>query len=397
MKKLLALLVLIISIFTLAACGESDVPDDMQLAGGSDELGYYFYAPDGWVCSTTNNITTAYVSKVNNTSVSFTRIDENSFGAVGAGGCGIEDCRGASLDDKAHFFLYHYFDSTKGDFPSSLSVKEAKSVLLGKEGETADNARSYEFSYKYKNMINATDAEEVGCSFIQYFIAHGDRYYILTYSAVSDVPKGLETSSFDRYLEKLDMVIKNFRFLDSHSEESEEGAAEYERDEDGYLLVAEKSHTGFDFYAHEDFSNIVSSGYVSVTHADGSNVTMTKASATGITLRDYLLRRREELILIGATDFEFLTDMSAEGQENGIPSRLGNIPEGEENTSFNYAFEYEYKYTYQGIEYRVYQVLAVSGNAFSADAYVFTYTAADTSFESHIEAVYTMRDKVYIK
>ncbi len=397
MKKLFALLVLVITIFSLVACGgDGDIPDDMQIASGSEGLGYYFYAPDGWFISEVNNITTAYVSKVNNTSISFVKISPDDFGRVSDEGCGVDNCRGASLDSATHFFLYHYFDSTKGDFPDSLSVKESKNVAFGKEGESAENARSYQFSYTYKNVISTEKSEEVSCGFIQYFIAHKGSYYILTYSAIADVPEGLENSNFDKYLDKLDMVIKNFRFLSSPLGESEE-ITEYPKDSDGYLHIAEGSLAGFDFYSHESFSDIISTGYVSVTHSDGSNVTMSKASATGVSIKDYVLRRGEELIVIGATNFKILTDFEKEGQQNGVPSRLGNLPEGESNTAYDFAFEFEYTYAYKGENYHVYQILAVSGNAFHNKAFVFTYTAKEANYSAHINEVYTMRDKVYIE
>lgn len=396
MKKLLALLVLVIAIFSLVACGESDVPENMQTAAGGDDAGYYFYAPDGWFVSSTNGITTAYVSKVNNTSISFVELDADSFFNEGDKVCGVEGCRGASLDDRTHFFLYHYFESTKGDFPESLKVEDSKSVIVGKEGESAEEARCYEFTYKYKNMITAEKCEEVGCGFIQYFIYHKGSYYILTYSAITDVPVGLENSNFDKHLDKLDMVIKNFRFLATKGEADEESVS-YEKDADGYLHIANADTTGFDFYAPESFSRITSTGYVSVTHEDGSNVNMTEAAAAGLTLKDYILRRREELIAIGATNFVILTDFEKEGQQNGVPSKLGNIPKGDNNTGYDFAYEFEYTYTYKGESYRVYQILSVTGNAFSVKAYVFTYTAKDTNFATHINEVYAMRDKVYIK
>ena len=41
MKKIIALLLLVVTVFSFAACGDSDVPDGMQLVRGGEKYGFY--------------------------------------------------------------------------------------------------------------------------------------------------------------------------------------------------------------------------------------------------------------------------------------------------------------------------------------------------------------------
>ena len=70
--RLLALvLALCLLTFTLASCGETDVPEGMQLA--SDEsLDYALYVPINWTVNHTGNVSSAYVSQLDRSNVSVT-------------------------------------------------------------------------------------------------------------------------------------------------------------------------------------------------------------------------------------------------------------------------------------------------------------------------------------
>ena len=76
MKKILiclcAAILLAVCVLPLCSCGEDDgIPDGMQLVRGSDELGYYFFAPEEWTVSNTGNIACAYTTNINTASVTF--------------------------------------------------------------------------------------------------------------------------------------------------------------------------------------------------------------------------------------------------------------------------------------------------------------------------------------
>ena len=49
MKKLILIFIALITVFSLASCGEdAEIPDGMQLVSGGEDKGYYFFAPEEW-------------------------------------------------------------------------------------------------------------------------------------------------------------------------------------------------------------------------------------------------------------------------------------------------------------------------------------------------------------
>ena len=49
MKKIIALITLLASVFSLVACADTTgLPEGMQLVRGGEEYGYYFYSPEEW-------------------------------------------------------------------------------------------------------------------------------------------------------------------------------------------------------------------------------------------------------------------------------------------------------------------------------------------------------------
>jgi hypothetical protein len=58
---------------------------------------------------------------------------------------------------------------------------------------------------------------------------------------------------------------------------------------------------------------------------------------------------------------------------------------------------YEYTFTYNGSDYRVYQVIAVEGWTLSYRGYVFTYTAKADNYSAHIDDIMKTIKKVDFK
>lgn len=405
MKKLLLLVLAVIAMLSLSACGNDGAPDDMQLVAGGEREGYYFYGPEDWIISNTKDIASTYISNLNNTSISFAEIDKDSFGQIGIEGCTRTECKGEKLDGKTHFFLYHYLEAERESFPDSFEMtKEGAAVVFGNSDtkENADRCIKYEFKYKYVNHGFADeDDAEVTCGFAQYYIYDDGRYYLMTYSGLLDENEGLGYNNYDRYYELLDAVVKNFRFTEAGAAE-EAPEAEYERDEDGYRLVTDKRVAGFGFYLADGFEIDTNDGYLSATHADGgANIMMSAVTAAGASPDQYIMRKRDELVEIGATNFTFIGELDKNGAVVGKESALGNIPEDGENKqtslSASYAFAYEYTYEFNGESYHVYQVIAADGWLFWYDAYVFTYTATEAEYAEHLDEVEAMLSKVDIK
>lgn len=400
MKRLWALIISVIAILGLTSCGESDIPSGMQLAGGSESEGYYFYVPEEWQVFNSDGVISAYVSTANTTSINFIKVTTEKINKSADWTCGEEGCKGASISPKEHYFLYHYFDET--DFPESMKLLEEGDKIFGNDDtdESADRCRYYEFTYehndiKYTDDGKGTEANKVTRGFKQYYVVNDGECYLMTYSAVYDVPTYLTTSYYDQYKEALDTVTDNFRFVAKSGAESTDNEVITEE----YRLVTDKNLSGFEFYAHKDFTIDFSSGIISVSHADGSNVNMTKATAVGAYSNVYFERRLEELREMGATDVTVIERAKSDGSmtDAPLPSKLGQLPEAGYNTEYNYAFDFEYTYVFEGVKYHVYQVMGVKSNILTADGYLFTYTATEENYAAHLDTVKAMRDKVNFK
>lgn len=365
MKRLIVILLAVAAIFVLASCeDESNIPTGMQLVSGGDEEGYYFFAPEEWTVSNLGEVSAVYISAVNTTSVTFTEIgaDELEF-----------DNDTMSAEE---YFLNHYFEDTKGEFPVEPTVTvNGEEKLLGTGDTRADKATAYTYTYKYA---------DVSYGFMQYFAVHNGSYYILTYTAINEVIEGYEKSRYDEYFEMFTSIVENFRFVDKTGADAAD-----EPIPEGYRLVTEKSHAGFEFYAHSDFKTDYVSAIVSVTAEDGSNVTMTEATAVGTTADAYMADRLKELGAIAKNVTPVGESVPKKDDESvivGVKTNLGN------NSSW--AFAYEYTYEYGGEVYRVYQILAVDGSFIWQDGYVLTYTAKDENYEKHFEEVKEMIKRV---
>ena len=363
MKKLLLILITLLALALLCGCGdEYDTPEEMQFVGGGAEKGYYFFAPEEWtVGKEMDGIDYVYVSRVDTTSVSFAEIDPESF---------VNLKPDPAMSDE-EFFLSHYFESTKSEFPESVQYgnNNGQNYTLGSGDTKASKSVKCNFSYIVESGY--TDAtERVG--FLQIFASHGGKFYILTYAATLN-EKEEGTSTFDHYLEKLQLIIDNFRFTEASGEPEK---TEYPTDSDGDILASDKKLCGFDLYVPADFEVDYSSAIVSATHKDGSNLTVTRATATGTTIEKYWEFRKSELDIY----VDSITD-------------IGTNPHAIDFSNAKNAAACEYTYVYNGKTFHVYQIFAVSGGL-SQKGYIFTYTALEENFSLHLDDINRVLEKV---
>ena len=127
MKKIVALISLIAisitSVFSLVSCSDDEkIPDRMQLIAGGESLGYYFYGPEEWTISNIGSIKSAYASRVDSSSVSFTEVYPVDF---------LPD--GVSEADE--YFFNSYFGNSLSEFPNEpkLSNPDGENIIFGKE------------------------------------------------------------------------------------------------------------------------------------------------------------------------------------------------------------------------------------------------------------------------
>lgn len=356
MKKIFALIFLILSLSVFASCdgNDGDVPSGMQLVYGSNEDGYFFYSPEGWLISNVGDIKATYISRVNTTSVSFTEVKFDTEG------------------DRSEYFFNQYFDKSLTELQKMkgfLLKERQKPISLGLNEYAAERAKQYIYSYEYDGFT---------FTFMQILAENNGHFYILTYSAQSSGEEG-ETSRYDKHLEELQTIIENFRFTDGG--EKSDGTTQYERDSDGYILVSDKKISGFDLYVPDSFKPNYSSAIVSVTHSDGSSINLTEATPSGITADKYWELRKVELEKFFGEVTEIQKDVDTE---------LGNS----DSTLYgNWDWAYEYTFVHDGEKHHVYQILAIDGS----DGYVFTYTALEDNYYLHFDEVLKVIEKVNFK
>lgn len=364
MKKLLLISLLIITAaFLFTGCGdENDTPDGMQLIEGGDGKGYYFFAPEEWTKGTTmDGLAYTYASRTDRTSVSFFEIDPKSF---------VKPDPNKSDEE---FFLTEYFNSLKAEFPADSKpnfTTNGENCLLGSGDTKADKAVKYIFDYLRTDPYSN---EQRRWAFTQILAVHDGRYYILTCAGSLDERSGDQTY-FDYHLERFQSVIDNFRFVENRGENEEK--TEYTKDADGDILVSDKKLAEFTLYAPSDFELDYSSAIVSASHSDGSNITMTKATATGTTIKQYWQFRRDALDQY----VDNITD-------------IGENPRAIEFSNANNAALCEYTYEYNGKTFRVYQIYCVSGKVIK-NGYIFTYTALEENYEKHFSDIERILKKV---
>lgn len=361
MKKLIALILSITTIFlsliSLTSCGDDkdETPEGMQLVYGGKNAGYYFYAPEEWTVSNMGAIKSAYISRLDTTSVSFCEVTES-----------IEANGG-----EEYFFASYFSDSMK-EAAEGLALNitlNGEATVFGKTDFEADKAVKYTYNYKYSDR---------SFGFMQILMKEGERYFIFTYRALLEKKDG-ESSQYEKYLEKLDKVISEFKFVTKEDTKTPEKT--YKEDKDGYILISNSKISGFDLYVPKAFTPDHSDGFVSASHKDGSNVNLTKAFMTGnnVNVSDYFEMRKTELSA-------FVTEFTEIKTFEKIDIK---------DTRF--AFSYEYTYVYSGEKYHVRQIYIVAGPLLSQTGYVFTYTAKEENYSLHLEEIEKIISKVVFK
>ena len=341
MKRLTALLLCLITVITaalaLGSCAKSevDVPSGMKICKGGAELGYYFFVPSEWTLSSSGSVYSAYVSSLDNSSVSLTE---------------------AELPDGT---LDAYFKKSMSKSKFSLTyVVDGKECLFGKR-----QAIKYVYDYMYTERAFRT---------MQILIPYGDRLLLFTYTASGAERSGSGKTYYEYHTENVDKIVENFLFTDKTGEVDSKTEPTPEYDADGWRLLSDRAKAGFDFYVPADYITDRSEGLVAAHAADLSNVNLTAATATGVSIDKYWANRKEQLRdIVGE-----ITELRV-----GVATTFGNAKN---------AFLYEYIYGHNGTVYHVYQVLAVT----RFKGYVMTFTATEENYGSHTDEIIKMCEKV---
>ncbi len=361
MKKIISLALATVLIIGcclgLASCGGgSGAPDGMKLVRGSDALGYYFYAPEEWTVSNHGDISAVYVSAIDTTSVTFVKSEMPEI----------------LTEETELAAITRYF----GEEIASLSAALEPSVVsgitecnFGKEDAKADRAyeAAYTVNYDSGNNDENGNSVKVKIGIWQIFVIKGDEFFIFTFSSSKQLESSQEKSRYDRHLESVKKIVSEFKFVEKSGEEDPK--KEYPT-VDGYMLISDRVHTGFDFY--------VPLGYTPDFPTDDSQ--FVSASRDGIT------------VSMGRAERPTSTPMADEYFKDQV-DRIAAIAEitAEPTTSAkihikdNVLSEFtEYSFKYNGVEYKVYQVLAREATNQYTETYLFTYTARTDLYDANL-------------
>ena len=323
-----------------------DAPDGMQTVKGGEEYGFYMYAPAEWTVANHGDIAAVYTSKIDNSSVTFAEgeMPEN---------------------------IIEYFAEEMANLPFEITPV-GDEADFGKACTFGNATEAYKFIFSYTY-------DEIPFRCMQILVKHDGRFFIFTFTSYETERREGETY-YDYYLESVQKVIDSFKFVEKKA--GDETTVEYERDEDGYILISDKKLAGFDMYVPESWRVIDSSAIVSALGENGASVNISKPTYTDVNYVQYWEHRMESLNRI--IDKTVDTD----GKE---VSSLKLLNEGRlERDGVDNAYFYEYEYTLFGKTYRVYQAL-LAVDSFSG--YVFTYSAEAAVFEESLEEAMRVLDK----
>ena len=371
MKKTISL-ILLIAVLASALCvlgscsgGEDDVPKGMQLVKGGEDVGYYFFGPEEWVIANQGEIAVTYVSSVDYSSVSFTESDVN-YNLIGTGDNpylnGVQNAFSAAEDG--------YRKEPFSDYELKINCESA---TFG----NADKAFKYVFNYTYLD-------KPYTC--MQIFVGFNGASYIFTFNASAKEYSEEDGSYYQFYLnEKVQPIIDNFKFVEKSNTDKE--PIVYPTDDEGNLLVSEKSKCGFKLWVDPEYKVDFASGMVSVTNDNGANITVSKLINSSISIKENFLERCELLSYVsdrrvnqetGVEEADFDVILGVQKKDDGTEyMQLVDV------SCARSAALVEYRYTIGAQSYRVYQVYLVKGY-FDVKAFVFTFTCPEEIFEEEI-------------
>ena len=371
-KSLLVILTILAVLFCAAACKkeESSAPEGLQEVMISETEGFVFYGPLDWSVANDGKVAATYVSIAGEVRASVTL------------------ARAEGVDGT----LKEYFDNQKSSFAYDISVKEEPAIALG-------NANGECYSVVYTFNYGA-DAKLYSCW--QILAENGSDLYIFTYTAMGDYTN--EESDYQKYVSEVRKAIDAVQFTQCVSGSSDG----YEHGADGYKLVSDKKISGFELYLPNSAEVVSDGGFISAKLTDKANITVSRANDTGVGVLEYVKSRKTDLskLVDNVTDIA-VTLKNQPDTESAAFEGWGEVmtvtPTADETITFgdidkNMIIAYEYTYEINGTKYHVYQILGVVegilGTSINAAGYVFTYTATEDEYATHIDEIKTILQRM---
>ena len=171
MKKITAILLALLAILSLSACGAGDnAPSGMKLAS-NEVCDYYFYVPTNWTVDMSTGVASAYYSKNDRSNISMT-----------------------SYALSKTMTAEEYWESIKRSYTSlfaEMSEPEVKTTAL-------DGVEAKQYTYTVK-------AANEQFKIMQVFCVKGDTVYVFTFTASPE--------KFEEHIDKVALVLAEFRFM----------------------------------------------------------------------------------------------------------------------------------------------------------------------------------------
>ncbi len=326
MKKIIALVLLLVMVLGMVSCGEEvETPSGFQIAS-VESAPFYLYVPNTWTSNASSGISSAYCSAESRVLVSaFSKENEEEIS--------LEQYTAKTLES---------FQRTLESFELTTKLEEA---VLG-------SYAAYRFGYK---AISGDKPME----FLTYVSEYSEGFAVLTYSAEKDV--------FETYEADFTEIVAKFTFKVKNENEIPEKNNNHETI-DGWQLASNLKYE-YSFYVPKSWTVDKTSEIPFAScpdgEGDGSNVTMMSyVLETPMTSKDYWEIAQKELFYnysVIATD------------ENAM---LGGLS----------AFGVEYELESVNDTYHIKQVFCATSNM----VYVFTYTSVDPYYDKHLNSVNEM-------
>ena len=370
MKKTVSLILALIAVITallgLTACQDkSDIPEGMQLVRGGDELGYYFYGPDGWVISNDGDIDCTYVT----TSISVSMTFVKSVMPEGYTKPVIDESTGEIPIPE---WIKNYADKQLAAFPSQMLA--TKSEVKATDFGNASEAYRVIFDYTYLGESYKS---------LQAFVVYQENFYIFTYAALAKETAWIGVP-YDNYLDEAELVMKNFKFVGAPKAPE---ATPTEPEED-WRLVSDKSLCYFNLYLPKEYSVDKATSIIAASDNDGRSVSAAEIRWNfGGGFHTYWALIKADLEAVG-TDVDFTT-YSEIGED--LPERIADSGLTDAIITDNDLFKKDgvtvgsttYTYKLGGVSYKATTVLVIT--AFKA--FNFTYVAEDGKYEGGLDTV----------
>ncbi len=365
MKRILSFSLIILAVlFCAVSCKEEDssVPEGLQVVRISDSDGYEFYGPADWSVANDGDIAASYISVGSQVRASIT----------------LARAEATEHPPKA------YFEAQKAYFAYEITVIEEPTVPLG-------NADGESYSVIYSFKYNETDY-----SSWQILAKNGDDLFIFTYTAMGAVSD--TESDYQRYVGDVRKSVDSLKFK---AKSDDVVTDDFPHGTDGYKLVSDKKVAGFELYLPNGAEVLASDAYVLAKLTDKANINLSRANDTGVGVLDYVKNRKIKLqeITDNVTDIA-VTLKNDYDSESSVFEGWGEVmtvmPTVDADICFgdidqSMIIAYEYTYESQGTKYHVYQVFGVvegfMGSGLGASGYVFTYTATEDEYASHLDEI----------